>query len=313
MIALVLLCIASVQAHAAPPSTPEGIDVGAYLVNVPLVSLKEKKFRLDFYLWFRWKDDSINPMESFDIVNGHVDSKEHVQKKKVGAYNYSSARISATIYRNFALNRYPLDDQVLKLQIENTGVAALMSAYVPDTAQSGFNSKIDVPGWSLQSFESYASMTAYPTAFGDPEKILQNSSKSHRYTFAVKLKRAGWGNFIKLFSILFLAAGTAFVAFRISSAAIDARMAFAATAVFMAVLTQNALSVSLPESDSFGMADQLYNLTMGFIAACFVMIVQTHRMVGRGAQERAALISRRAVWLLPTLYVIAIVMIVVLA
>lgn len=81
----------------------------------------------------------------------------------------------------------------------------------------------------------------------------------------------------------------------------------------MAVLTQSALAASLPETDSFGMADQLYNLTMGCIAACFVLIVQTYRVAERGAPERAQTISRLAGWSLPVLYVIAIVFIVLLA
>jgi hypothetical protein len=302
---------AAESAVAGPP--PDGIEVGVYLVNVPSVSLKEKKFQLDFYLWFRWKDDQLDPMESFEIVNGHVDSKESVKKKKAGAYNYSSARITATIYRNFTLNRYPLDDQALKLQIENTAQAAVMPAYIPDKKQSGVSAKIDVPGWRVQGFEGYASTTKYPTTFGDPEAADRQESQVPRYTFAVMLKRAGWGNFIKLFSILFLAAGLAFNSFRIPSDAIDARIAFAASAVFMAVLTQSALSSSLPETDLFGMADQLYNATMGFIAASFVLIVYTYRVSEAGDAVRAQAVSRKAGWSLTILYVIAMAAIVVLA
>lgn len=298
---------------AVPASAPDGIEVGVYLVNVPSVSLKEKKFQLDFYLWFRWKDDQLDPMETFEIVNGHVDSKENVKKKKVGEYNYSSARIAATIYRNFALNRYPLDDQSLKLQIENTGAAASMPAYVPDKKQSGVSAKIDVPGWHVQGFEGYASTTRYPTTFGDPEAAGRQESQVPRVTFAVMLKRVGWGNFIKLFSILFLAAGMAFNAFRIPSDAIDARIAFAASAVFMAVLTQSALSSSLPETDLFGMADQLYNVTMGFIAASFVLIVYTYRVAEDGNAARAQAVSRKAGWSLTLLYMAAMAAIVVLA
>jgi hypothetical protein len=300
-------------AHAAPSPAPEPIAVGVYLVNVPMVNLKEKSFQLDFYLWFRWKDDQINPMESFDIVNGHVDSKENVEKKKVGDYHYSSARVVATIYRNFDLNRYPLDDQQLKLQIESSSHAASVPAFVPDKEQSGVSQKIDVPGWRIKGFEGYVSTTTYPTTFGDPDFTGLKESKYHRYTFAINLKRAGWGNFIKLFSILFLAAGMAFFAFRIPSTALDARIAFAASAVFMAVITQSALSSTLPESDSFGMADQLYNLTMGFIAASFAVIVQTYRMAEADQPERARTISRWAGWLLPIGYTVAIVLIILLA
>ncbi|GAB2879782.1 hypothetical protein GCM10027277_56220 [Pseudoduganella ginsengisoli] len=315
---IALLCCSCLSAWAAEPPkpqapAPDGIEVGVYLVNVPAVNLKEKKFQLDFYLWFRWKNDELDPMENFEIVNGHVDGKESVKKRKAGGYNYSSARISATIYRNFVLNRYPLDDQALKLQIENAGGAGTMPPYIPDKAQSGVSAKIDVPGWRVQGFEGYASTTKYPTTFGDPEAAGQKESQVQRYTFAVNLKRAGWGNFIKLFSILFLAAGLAFNAFRIPSDAIDARIAFAASAVFMAVLTQSALSATLPETDTFGMADLLYNATMGFIAASFVLIVYTYRVSEQGNAAHAETVSRQAGWSLTVLYLLAVPAIVLLA
>ena len=113
--------------------------------------------------------------------------------------------------------------------------------------------------------------------------------------------------------MLFLAAGLAFCAFRIRSDYIDARIALAASGVFLAVLTQNTLATNLPESDSFGMADQLYNLTMIFIVFTFLSCAQTFKIIIAGDEARA---NRYSYWFgicLPVTYVAAAVLIVVIS
>ena len=283
---------------------PTTDDVGIYLNNIPAVNLKEKKFQVDFNIWFRWKGDGVNPLENFEIVNGHIDSKDAPVKKKIGDINYGVHRVEATIFRNFALSKYPLDNHLLKIQIEDTSSDSNDLIFQPDKSNSGVSPKIDVAGWNITKFDSYASVTKYATNFGDISKASAQSLHP-RYTFSVELKRAGHGNFIKVFSMLFMAAGLAFCAFRVRADYIDARIAFAASGVFLAVLTQNTLSTSLPESDSFGMADQLYNLTMVFIVLSFLACVQTFKIIISGDELRA---NKYSFWLgiwLPVVYVTA--------
>jgi hypothetical protein len=281
------------------------VDVGIYLTNIPFVNLKEKKFQADFYVWFRWKGDDINPIETFELVNGHIDSKDGLVKKDIGDIHYASVRVVATIYRNFVLTRYPLDNHPLKIQIEDGNASGTELRYRPDKTSSGISAKIEVPGWKVDSFDNYTSVTRYPTNYGDISRPGKVESTAPRYTLSVMLKRAGYGNFIKLFSILFLAAGLAFCAFRVRSDYIDARVAFAASAVFMAVITQSALSTNLPESDSFGMADQLYYVSMGFIVATFLAIIYAFRLSMAGQEDRANKLSRSLGWTLPVAYLAA--------
>lgn len=307
---LAMLISATVALATTQP--PRVVDVGIYLNNVPQVNLKEKLFQADFYLWFRWQGDDLNPMESFEIVNGSVDAKEGLVTKKIGNTHYAAARISATIHRNFNVSRFPLDNQPLKIQIEETSSSSGEVVFRADKQSSGFSPKIDVPGWRTASFEDYVSVTTYPTNYGDIS-LPATKSQYPRYTFKINLMRAGWGNFIKLFSILFLAAGLAFCAFRIQSESIDARIALAASAVFMAVLTQSALSTSLPESDAFGMADQLYNTTMAYIVITFLAIIHTFRMQLAGNDSGADRVSCITGWVLSVSYTAACALIVAFA
>jgi hypothetical protein len=299
------LSYAATPAKSAPAGSPTIVDVGIYLNNIPSMNLKEKKFQADFHVWFRWKGDDVNPLDNFEIVNGHMDVKEGPVKKKIGDVNYGSYRVVATLYRNFELSRYPLDDHPLKIQIEDTASSSAHLKFRADTANTGLSPKIDIPGWTIGKFEGYTSVTRYATNFGD---ISNTTSQSlyPRYTLAVELKRGGWGNFIKLFSMLFLATGLAFCSFRIRADYIDARIALAASGVFLAVLTQNTLATNLPESDSFGMADQLYFLTMGFIGVVFMMCIYTFKIILAGDEARANKLSRLAGLILPPAYIAAV-------
>lgn len=271
---------------------PRNVDVGVYVNNIPSVNLKEKKFQVDFYIWFRWSGDDIDPLESFSIVNGHIDSKDALVKKKIGNINYGSYRVEATIYRNFDLSRYPLDNQTLKIQVEDTKSRGAELIYRPDKTNAGISQKINIPGWRMGKFDSYESVTKYPSNHGDISLPNNAESTVPRYTFAVDILRGGYGNFIKLFSMLFLAAALSFCAFRIRSDHIDARFALVVSGVFLAALTQSTLATNLPESDSFGMADQLYNATMAFIFLTCLACIHTHKIYVGGDEPGASRLSR---------------------
>lgn len=273
---LKILFIVALLASGALPvqSAPTPVEVGIYLNNIQSVSLKEKRFQVDFNIWFRWKSDHINPMETFKIYNGNIDAKDGLVMKKINGINYAVQRIQATIYRNFNVDRYPLDDHKLKIQIENP-VADTNFEFVPDNENSSVSPKIMVPGWSVGSFDGYASITTYKTNHGDISLGNDAEAKVPRYTFSVDLKREGYGLFFKYFSVLFFSVALTLIAFWISAELIDTRYWLVTTSPFLVVLIADSLSATLPDSESFRLGDQLYMLSVGLIfVAATVMIYQ---------------------------------------
>lgn len=258
-------------------SAPQAIDVGIYLNNIPSISLKEKKFQVDFVIWFRWTGDDINPVETFSIFNGHIDAKDGVITKKIGDTRYASARVEATIFRNFDVAHYPLDNQTLKIQIEDSKADGRLVSYKPDKDNTNVSSKITVPGWAVGQFDSYGSVTSYKTNYGDLSLARNAETRIPRYTFAIDLKRSGHGYFLKYFSMLFLAAALTLAGFAISSELIDTRFFLSTSAIFMAAITGGSLSTSLPETDEFGLGDQLYHMTMGFIFVATMIFIYLHK------------------------------------
>jgi len=68
----------------------ETVYAGVYINQIFEVSLKDNRFSVDFYVWFRWLGDDINPLESFEVVNGRIDSKESIYTDKIKGFNYGS-------------------------------------------------------------------------------------------------------------------------------------------------------------------------------------------------------------------------------
>lgn len=258
-------------------SSPRVVDVGIYLNNIPSISLKEKKFQVDFVIWFRWTGKDINPIETFSIFNGHIDAKDGIVSKQIGDVRYASAHVEATIFRNFDVAHYPLDNQTLKIQIEDSKADGGLVTYRPDKENTNISTKITVPGWAVGQFDSYGSVTSYKTNYGDVSLAKNAETRIPRYTFAIDLKRSGHGYFLKYFSMLFLAAALTLAGFAIRADLIDTRFFLSTSAIFMAAITGGSLSTSLPETDEFGMGDQLYHITMGLIFAATIIFIYLHK------------------------------------
>ena len=46
------------------PATPAKVVVGVYIDRIRDVSLRENRFNVSFYVWFRWTDASLDPLKN---------------------------------------------------------------------------------------------------------------------------------------------------------------------------------------------------------------------------------------------------------
>jgi hypothetical protein len=309
---LAVSALLSPLSHAADKQ-PVTMDVGIFLNSVPSVALKERKFQADFNLWFRWNGDAANGVENFSITDGIVDAKEELVKKKVGEANYVLYRVLATVHNNFDVSKYPLDDHALKIQIVDLKRGSGELVFRADTANSKVGSSVHVPGWNSGQFSAVASLSPQGASFGDVSGAKPGEAGLSRFTFTLELRRNGYGNFFKLFSMLFFAGILSFFAFRVRSDYLDSRLALIVSGIFMAAITASMIASTLPESDSFDMAEELYFGTMGFIFAACLGSLYTFKVFVQGNEDRAHQLSRKMGMVLPAAYVIVNILIVVLA
>lgn len=267
-----LLAGAAVPASAAPGK----VVVGTYINKMNEVSFKDSKFSLDFYVWFRWAPVGelvdYKPLESMELLNGRIESKTSIVEKKIGELNYASARVTATIFKNWALETFPFDSHRVQVHMEDSQYVDSQLVFEPDLANSRLGDEIGLPGWELSGFATQATQKEYKSNYGDTSLPTDALSTYSRLTFGMDMHRAGWGSAAKLLSTVVFATLVAFVAFGIRPVDVDPRFGLGVGALFAVAASAFVVASTVPESALLTIADQMHMIAMGFI---FVSVVQS--------------------------------------
>ena len=304
-----LIVILSIQparglAEEAPPKKPQEVAVGMYLNRLSKVSHKDGSFDIDAWLWFRWKDGEIDPTKSFDIVNGKIDLVTPTGVLDDGGYKYSSVRLQGTVFQNFDVHSYPLDNHTLSVFVEDTTNQAPLLKYVEDE-HSTIDPQVKVDGWKVVFSGTKSATHSYPTTYGF-RSLGEDSSKFSRFTFSLNLTREhNVLSLLKLFWVsvlaLFLAIGSCFV----RSNDLDARFGLGLGAIFAASANTIAVSEQLPNTPFLTVAEQINMLTVLLIFIVIFVSILSLRLRYAGRDAAAERLDFRCAGGLAVLYPLA--------
>lgn len=298
-VALILITSLS-RAYGAEAPIP--VTIGVYVVQITGVDLKNSAFTMDFYLWFRWKGDTIKPQDTWEIANGRVLSKSAVSFKKLGDENYAFLRVNAQISHLWDLHDYPLDRQLMKLSIEDSENESQKLIYVADGRNSALNPGIRVAGWQIGDSTASVQTTTYDTNYGDTSLPTGNMSTYSRFVFSVAMSRPGVGRFLKVFFPLIVATLISWLAFWMAPTYAAPRVSIGVGALFAAAAASLAINNALPDTNIVTMADRLIILSLATIFATCLLTVRALLLSGAGrtqAQQRSDHISG---YVFPLLY-----------
>lgn len=155
------------------PAEAQQVKTGFYATKLYDLNTTSNTYYADFYVWFRWKGE-IDPFANLEFVN----AVEEWGMNKVPAYEspkklpdgslYQMLRVEGRFVHPFILTRYPLDQQQLGIQLENTVETVDRLVYVADTEGSGMADNLAAPGWKFRGHQLQNLVHQYPTQFGDP-------------------------------------------------------------------------------------------------------------------------------------------------
>ena len=208
------------QEHSS--SVAKKVHVGVYVKQIHGISLKESQVTVDFHIWFRWADDGLKPLESFDLVNGRIESKQSVYEAEVRGYHYASCRVVASIHKLWDVSRFPLDSHTFTIEIEDNNLEVEKLVYVPDLQNCGMSTNAEVAGWTLSPGKVLVLTNTDLTNYGDISLPSGHESSWSRFVFSIDVARPGTGVFVKLFAGLFIATAIAVQALRVPARHIDA-------------------------------------------------------------------------------------------
>jgi hypothetical protein len=246
--------------------------VGIYVNQIPSIGLRENEFVVDFWIWFRWRSDDLDPMATFEVANGRIDAKGEAFRKELPEGHYAATRVTATITKFWDVSRFPLDNHVLEILIEDGDGEIDALVYVPDMENSGVSPQVRAPGYVVRQGTATVSEQRYQTNYGDTSLSTNNESVYSRFVFAVPLEREGWGYFAKLFFGLFVATAIALTSFFIKPTEVDPRFGLSVGAIFAAVASEYVVSRVLPDTNVLTMADRLHILAF---ACIFITILES--------------------------------------
>jgi hypothetical protein len=314
--------IATTQAHSEetarsklpdPPdqrregNEPLPVHIGMHVLRLAGLDITNNQFTLDFWLWFRWQDDSLKPYESFELTNGKIESSHVERVDKVGDVHYACVRVLATLNCFWDVSRFPLSSQELTVEIEDDDLEADQLVYLPDRENCGVDGNLRAAGWALDGFSGETCTHVYTTNYGDPRHSSGKETRFCRSVFSLRLRRADLFHAFKVFGTLYLSALVAFTVFFVKP---EHRLPLTVGAVFSVVASHTVLASYLPDAGVFTLADQLHLVTAGLIlfslfeTAYSLHLVHTSREGASKRLDRASFLITAPLFLLANAYLL---------
>lgn len=241
----------------------EKVETGIYLDRITELSTKNTYWIADFYLWFRWQDTTLDPGKTFHIVGGDILSKKaSIERQNTPQGLYSLYRVKAKITKYFDTMRYPLNNHVLTLQIEERSQPWKQLQYVADTKSSAYSSRIKLSGYEPESNSIVlVKPHAYRTDRGNPTAQSDADRTFSQLIFGLYIKRPDWLLYFKVFQGLFASIAVAFVAFALSPT-FAGRLPLGVGAFFAAVASSYVNTNQLPGTHIATLTDIMNGLAM---------------------------------------------------
>ncbi|VAW89819.1 hypothetical protein MNBD_GAMMA17-1273 [hydrothermal vent metagenome] len=268
------------------------VEVGMYVDRIETISTKETLWTVDFYLWFKWVGDEINPGESFHVVDGEVLSKPLVRSSSEGDNHYALYKVAARITKMFDITRYPLDNHQLTIRVEESDHQWKVLQYVPDFKETTYSSRVNVPGYMIHSSDLVNKPHAYKSSRGDPLAPQAEKAVYTQLTYALGIERPDWGLYFKMFQGLFASVAIAFLAFLLVPAA-DDRISLGVGAFFAAMANAYINLAELPGVGRVTLTDMVNGIGMvTILLTIFATIISTHIAESKGDVKHARAFDR---------------------
>lgn len=281
LLLMIAIIFVPVSAQAA---APEKVFVGAHINDIQALDLQGHNYRLDIYVWFRWKDPAIDPSRTAEFMNAY-DPADHVRtviykkplKMPDGSY-YTIIRNQGKFSAKFPLHQYPFDRQNLVVLMEDNTHAANELVYVQDPVTPiSMSEGVSLPGFEVETPSMNIRNFLYPTKFGDISQ--KEPSFYSRASFEVPVMRPHISSAIKIFLPVILIIICTGMIFFVHPAYIEGRLGVAITALLTLVALQLTTASSLPDVNYLLTTDKVYLLSYLFIIATLLQMVRKSRQV----------------------------------
>ncbi len=289
-----------VAAATEAVTTHTEVQTGAYILRLSNVSPREGSFDVDMWLWFRWTGADVRPDLTFELANGVITSRTESQVEDDGGINYATVRVQATIFHDFDVRRYPLDNHVITLALEDAELNNTQLSYTVDQGIA-LDPAVNVAGWNVALQTPAVAAHVYNTNYGLRSADTAGGTYS-RFTMPISLERMSYGPLFKSFWISALAVLLGLLAFLIKADDLDARFGMGVGSIFAASANAFVISDALPPTTAVTLAEQINLIAVGIIFTSVFISIWSLRLRYADREQASLTLDRTAMWVLGAVY-----------
>ena len=275
---------------------------GVYLKALYDFNSSEFSYDLDLWMWFEYKNDSINPLKTIEIANAKNYEYSNPSIEKRNNINWACQNCKAKINQNWDLSYYPFDKQKLEIIIEESQLDKTKMLLIQDNSEFKYSKDINIKGWQVDSSIVKHGFSDYNSDFGDP--TLSGKSSYSKIYYTLYLSRDSWALFFKLFTGVYVAFCVAFLVFFIKPNYVDPRFGLSIGGLFAAVGNKYVVDSNMPESISFTLVDKIHDITFVFILLTILFSIISLKLHDSGNLLRQKKFDRNSAIALFSIYFI---------
>ncbi|MEO9294489.1 MAG: hypothetical protein ABI347_02700 [Nitrososphaera sp.] len=282
---LLLLAFPAAYGQAGETGDPQTLTAGVYLINMGKIDLQTGSYDLDFYFWLSTADPAVDftkQKPSFDFMNS---MNARVEPSRAEP-NYYEVRVKGTFLKNMDFRNYPFDTQQVTVEVEGFETTDRL-VFVPDTASSGYDSLINLPGWSLGQTKSSVIVHQYP------------DQTYSRYIFSFDIQRSPLSSFLKTIFPVVIITTIAMLAFWMSPTNFAPRIGLAASTLLAAVAAHLNAANQLPPIGYLTLMDKVMIVAYALFLNNLISMVVQMRLVDHKKEEQAAKVNAKMRKLMP--------------
>jgi hypothetical protein len=282
---------------------PTTVKVGIYVDHISDFEIIHSSWKMDFFIWFSWQGDQPNPGDSFKIINAELPTRTLLERTDKGDQHYALYKASAEITHVFNVSRFPLDQHLLTIAIEDQARQSYQLRFVADDVGTEISSRALVPGYNIGRRETVVKPHSYRSAMGSPSLPPTFRATYSQFTVGMTLVRPSWGLFFKMFSATYLSVLLALVALVVRGA--GERLGIASTALFIALMNGLTISSLTPDMGIITLGDEVNHVSYLAIGVLVVQAMLYHRYFADQPerQEAAALFDHATFAIIGVLFV----------
>lgn len=243
------------------------VYTGIDLIEVNSVDIKTSTYVLDFYLWFRYRNNvPESGLQPENVVFTNLASGETVSLdtpiavETIGDTTLRTHRVTATFKNDFSFHEYPFDKQTLLLQMRNQTATASEIQYVVDKTGMQYRPEANLIaywkqnqafkslfGWQAQTASAEQSLLSTNSTLGNPLNFNQTTSTNYSlFRVEVEIQRSSLEYIIKSLLPLLITLVLAYITFFLPLGHSE-RMGVGSTALLTTAFFHLTLADSLPE------------------------------------------------------------------